>query len=1373
MSVSRDGSPAPDRLPVGACRTDIPPSVSISRLNTAVPTGESASAASTKQLRGPEPPGREATPVSLVSSLPTLSAAQRSVSQALEAPLASTIFRMVEAAVSSIKSHVDARKLYVMFEPALNCDCRTDHLTPKSVLPIFEDFFADTAGTLSRGLHSLLYEYLSSVMTASTDDSKLRDRVVELETEARTYREQLAAVDTLFRSAMCEAAASKTRLLLEIQRLREQVFARKNSSDTFVADFEKVYSPPGSKASTRAALTPFRAGGSAATVRRLESAIEGERKQAGELRLKISKLETELYSQHESIERIPSLLGKISSLERKILDYEARLDAIDAAHGAQIYALLKEEEETTFELSRLQAKIKSSDGEVQTSKRLAEELNRRLIEKNKVVEQMHRREDAAEAERLRHELAALAASTQQMQQELDKDKSADSVLSQKLENIHARIRGEIDTRESELLQARRRVEPALSDAHASLVDGQAIVAYAGLAKGPDGRYYDRETGQPFAGALPEGIDKLLAERPGGRLFTEAFVSGDMSEVTEGSSRDKEPSKKVRVERVERGLRKTRKVDTPTKRTTASAVSSMPRRGATSQLASSGAVVGGEANLGYAAVSSKPGDARGMGDARTPELSGEVSRLSTQVRERDRTIASLIEKIAAMQCKLSTLEQAVQAEPDPGAPPKDCATSTTPLDSPRVNGLATSLSRPESVSRPLLSKVDSVASSVRLPDRTPRESEATEAEAAGRSAALLSVLSDLAGLPQDTLLTNDVLLLQTMNPAVRSSVRALISKVVYTNVPALRPVLDTRALCAEPGASTPPQGLAPETFPGHEPTRQPASRIPIPESANDTDPAARGPGQPDLTSVSSAVGPQSVRVGPTSGNLDTWRTGKSNIDLSKYRLDDAAVNGPQAEHRASMDAYVGKNPLPDVMSLLGLLGYDTGRLQVKLFDPAVQDGPAPVSPPASSEPQAPPKSDSPEQPSICDMDSLDTGTHGMQLFTEQEWDELKGRLPPRYLRLLEERLGEFGDALQGDNAAHRESAAVGMAIVAATEAIERFRDAATQAPSDISSTDHAGDGSAPYSAQANSTENARRAASAVNTVLRRYRHAFKIEPDKTLAWGGSYTVGEVFERLYRHATELRKRLAVRAEVRLKWERGNYSKLHDAITYSNDRSVLQDAPSDKSVIVSMHEDTRDTKTSQLASAIAEDVLRSTVFAPTGSASKLKARDDRRTSNLIRSFLKSTTGSAASPSEKSPGDTTKPSLAISRKRMTPKFSSVHAEATAEQHPDTGDLSVNDLASTASPATGESLGVRPGVFVVSRLLNSSTTHGNTCPVLDKSPGSSLRTSLKNSGSERSEVLRATDAKISEATRSMEQNADTPILPALSSVGAVYSRKN
>ena len=45
---------------------------------------------------------------------------------------------IVKIAENNIKTKISKHPLYVMFEPKLDCNPKTDHLYPKNVLPLFD-----------------------------------------------------------------------------------------------------------------------------------------------------------------------------------------------------------------------------------------------------------------------------------------------------------------------------------------------------------------------------------------------------------------------------------------------------------------------------------------------------------------------------------------------------------------------------------------------------------------------------------------------------------------------------------------------------------------------------------------------------------------------------------------------------------------------------------------------------------------------------------------------------------------------------------------------------------------------------------------------------------------------------------------------------------------------------------------------------------------------------------------------------------------------------------------------------------------------------------------------------------------------------------
>lgn len=69
--------------------------------------------------------------------------------------LLTEVERWFRDAELDIKNIVNSH-LYVMFEPSLGCDARTDHVSPKSVYPIFVADFSDVMSSLQCKITSII-----------------------------------------------------------------------------------------------------------------------------------------------------------------------------------------------------------------------------------------------------------------------------------------------------------------------------------------------------------------------------------------------------------------------------------------------------------------------------------------------------------------------------------------------------------------------------------------------------------------------------------------------------------------------------------------------------------------------------------------------------------------------------------------------------------------------------------------------------------------------------------------------------------------------------------------------------------------------------------------------------------------------------------------------------------------------------------------------------------------------------------------------------------------------------------------------------------------------------------------------------------------
>lgn len=138
-------------------------------------------------------------------------------------------FRDVHTDVQNI---INSHPFYIMFEPALGCDTNTDHVTPKSVLPVFSADLTDTLSALQCRISSALEPTIRKLISDresiifETVDEQASSQKQSSESASRLQKE----VEAL-RAAVADLRHQKDevhdRLMKEINMLREQLFQKK------------------------------------------------------------------------------------------------------------------------------------------------------------------------------------------------------------------------------------------------------------------------------------------------------------------------------------------------------------------------------------------------------------------------------------------------------------------------------------------------------------------------------------------------------------------------------------------------------------------------------------------------------------------------------------------------------------------------------------------------------------------------------------------------------------------------------------------------------------------------------------------------------------------------------------------------------------------------------------------------------------------------------------------------------------------------------------------------------------------------------------------------------------------------------------------
>jgi len=307
--------------------------------------------------------------------------------------------------MENLEASIASRKVYVMFEDELGCDPATDHLSPKSLLPIYRPALAVARGRLQQLLGPLARMQLRTDLTgllreASFRASSLGTLLSEALSEKGVVEEQLRMLEDRVTRYVAEASEDKAALTQYILTLKEQFQQRKRmASDNlgYKPDFIDVDT---TAAPVRQLVLP--------TARRREDS-----ELLGQARRNVTALQAELQNRDAAIRSLQEQLEASKAASSQAA--EAQTQALQLQH--QLEASLKGEDE-----------LKARLAELEEERAL---LLVRVVDAKSAAEAQKR-----EASHARRELAALMALSDKRQQEAGDLVSAAEA---KAENYQRRI----------------------------------------------------------------------------------------------------------------------------------------------------------------------------------------------------------------------------------------------------------------------------------------------------------------------------------------------------------------------------------------------------------------------------------------------------------------------------------------------------------------------------------------------------------------------------------------------------------------------------------------------------------------------------------------------------------------------------------------------------------------------------------------------------------------------------------------------------------------------------------------------------------------------------------------------------------------------
>ncbi|TNJ28245.1 hypothetical protein GMRT_14397 [Giardia muris] len=226
-----------------------------------------------------------------------------------------------------IKTAINDHPFYIMFEPALGCDARTDHTTPKSVYPIFAEDIADILSSLQAKIASLIQPTVRRLI--GSRESLIFDSfttkmagVVSKECDMFSMEKELAALRITVKELTAQKDEIRETLSKEIHMLREQLFHKK----TRVGQMYRPDFGPSSTLEPAAGYSMHGGLGQGPTQADLDNAVRDVTERFTDERKKLdSKYRAELQSAETQTMR---LTAELDSLKARYDQLEQEMDSL-------------------------------------------------------------------------------------------------------------------------------------------------------------------------------------------------------------------------------------------------------------------------------------------------------------------------------------------------------------------------------------------------------------------------------------------------------------------------------------------------------------------------------------------------------------------------------------------------------------------------------------------------------------------------------------------------------------------------------------------------------------------------------------------------------------------------------------------------------------------------------------------------------------------------------------------------------------------------------------------------------------------------------------------------------------------------------------
>lgn len=317
--------------------------------------------------------------------------------------------QMISGLFQELRTDIQNRKLYVLFEQALGCDPMTDHLAAKDVLPIYEPYIDKAEKTfrrltLHKFKHDIETEFCAAIISELRARLKAEDTSIHISTELDKLRLHCKSLLEENARVSKQWQQEREKLLQQISTLSEQLVQKKRAGNIYKPDFMGS----GGSWDTDAPIPDF----NRAPSKGVKELLEMETKLANEVaekeRLK-TELDATLMKYHHLLEQckqIPELQSQIDELNQRIEELLRRI-------AEQDDTIVEQQKEIADLLDQLASLKKAYDRLDNDHVALQNTMDALTLGKT---------ESAAEAEKLKRQIADLLKRIAAAEAERDKYK---------------------------------------------------------------------------------------------------------------------------------------------------------------------------------------------------------------------------------------------------------------------------------------------------------------------------------------------------------------------------------------------------------------------------------------------------------------------------------------------------------------------------------------------------------------------------------------------------------------------------------------------------------------------------------------------------------------------------------------------------------------------------------------------------------------------------------------------------------------------------------------------------------------------------------------------------------------------------------------